>query len=145
MLLLLLAIAIALGLLASALTKDTEDVFMITVFFGFIPLLVLVIMLLSYPYKIDDKLKMYEEENKKIEEKVKDTVRVYMEYEKNTYNNLIKDADLTTLLVKYPELNSNELVKSEVNLYIENNKAIKELKVKKISRSTYNWWIYFGK
>lgn len=94
---------------------------------------------------IDNKIQMYTEENTNIETKVKETVRTYMDFEENTYTELIKDADLTTLMIKYPELNSNELVKTEINLYIENNNKIKELKEKKIDETVVRWWLYFGK
>lgn len=110
-----------------------------------LPALILLCLLSDYPYKVDEKIKMYEEENLVIEKKVKETVRAYMDYEKDTYEKIIKDADLTTLMVKYPELGSNELVKSEVALYVDNNKQIKKLKEKRITRSIYRWWIYFGK
>ena len=112
---------------------------------AFIGAFVMFTMLIFYPYTVDKKILMYEEENKKIEEKVKDTVRVYMNYEQETYNNLVKDADLTTLLVVYPDLNSNELVKSEINVYIENSKTIKEMKSTQLTKSILNWWLYFGK
>lgn len=101
-------------------------------------------MLLFFPYGVDKKLEMYKEENSNIELKVKETVRAYMDYEKETYSNLIENADLTTLLVKYPELNSNELVKAEIDTYKDNSKKIKELKEKQINRSIMAWWIYFG-
>ena len=67
-----------------------------------------------------------------------------MNFEEKTYAELVKDADLTTLLIKYPELNSNELVKTEVNLYVENNTKIKELKEKQIDLTIKKWWLYFG-
>ena len=79
---------------------------------------------------IEAKIEMYQEENTNIETKVKETVRDYMNYEENTYKELIENADLTTLIIKYPELNSNELIKEEINLYIENNNNIKDLKEK---------------
>lgn len=95
--------------------------------------------------KIDnEKIAMYTEENTKIEAKVKETVRVYMDYEEKTYKNLVKNADLTTLLVKYPELNSNSLVKEEIKIYKENSKSIKKLKENQISRKVCRWWLYFG-
>ena len=94
---------------------------------------------------INDKIEMYQSENAGIETKVKETVRAYMEFEEKTYTELVKDAELTTLLVKYPELNSNELVKTEILLYIENNSEIKELKEKQINLSIQKWWLYFGK
>lgn len=101
-------------------------------------------IIIDYPRNIDEKLNMYEEENQNIELKVKETVKVYMDYEQETYKNLVETADLTTLLVKYPELNSNELVKYEIEIYKSNNDKIKELKEKQIDRSSYNWYLYFG-
>lgn len=88
---------------------------------------------------------MYEEENLKIETKVKETVRVYMNYEEEVYKNLVETADLTTLLIKYPELNSNELIKTEIDTYKENSKQIKKLKEQQIDKSLMAWWLYFGK
>ena len=109
-----------------------------------VTLLTIIIFVLGYPHKISEKLTMYEEENTKIEEKVKSTVQGYMNYESETYNNLVKEAELETLLIKYPELNSNELVKSQIELYKENNKKIKELKELEITKSTWDWWLKFN-
>ena len=124
---------------------DDDFGFAITFIGCGVSFIVAFMMMLFYPYNIDKKIAMYEEENTKIEEKVKNTVRVYMNYEKDTYKELIEETDLTTLLVAYPDLNSNELVKSEVALYVENNRQIKEFKELQITRSTMRWWLYFGK
>ena len=94
---------------------------------------------------VDQKIEMYQEENMNIETKVKETVRAYMNYEESIYKQLVENADLTTLVIKYPELNSNELIKTEINLYIENNNKIKALKEEKINITIYKWWLYFGK
>ena len=102
------------------------------------------VILLIYPYNVEAKIEMYEQENIEIEQKVKETVRAYMEYEQETYNNLVKDADLMTVVIKYPELNSNELAKAEIEMYKENNTHIKILKEEKISKKTMSWWLYFG-
>ena len=112
---------------------------------GVVAVLAILGLLVSYPYNCDKKLAMYEEENIKIETKVKETVRAYMNYEEEVYKNLIETADLTTLLIKYPELNSNELIKMEIETYKENSKQIKDLKSKQIDRSLMAWWLYFGK
>lgn len=101
-------------------------------------------IIIAYPRNIDEKLNMYQEENQSIELKVKETIKSYMNYEQETYKNLVETADITTLLIKYPELNSNELVKHEIEIYKNNNDKIKELKEKQIDRSSYNWWLYFG-
>ena len=109
-----------------------------------VTILALIVIISTYPFKISDKLAMYEEENTRIEEKVKSTVQGYMNYESDTYKNLVENADLETLLIKYPELNSNELVKSEIELYKENNKKIKELREQEITKSVWDWWLKFN-
>ena len=114
-------------------------------FISFIIFTVLVVAICSYPYNIDKKIAMYQEENLLIEEKVKNTVMAYMDYEQETYDNLVKNADLQTLLITYPELNSNELVKAQIDTYVQNNNKLKELKEKQIDKSTMDWWLYFGK
>lgn len=105
----------------------------------------IIIIIIFYPYNIDKKLAMYEEENQKIETKIKDTVRAYMNYEQETYKKLVEEADLTTLLIAYPDLNSNELVKYEIEQYKTNSDKIKSFKEEQIHKSTLNWWLYFGK
>lgn len=148
MLILIMIIIFIIGVIIEVRTAKADEagfgLFMILIG-NVIPVFILLCLLSDYPFKVDEKIKMYEEENLIIEKKVKETVRAYMDYEKDTYEKIIKDADLTTLMVKYPELGSNELVKSEVALYVDNNKQIKKLKEKRITRSIYRWWIYFGK
>lgn len=114
-------------------------------FISFIIFTVLLVAICSYPYNIDKKIAMYQEENTLIEEKVKNTVMAYMDYEQETYDNLVKNADLETLLITYPELNSNELVKTQIDTYVQNNNKLKELKEKQIDKSTMAWLLYFGK
>ena len=114
-------------------------------FISFIIFTVLLVAICSYPHNIDKKIAMYQEENVLIEEKVKNTVMAYIDYEQETYDNLVKNADLQTLLITYPELNSNELVKAQIDTYVQNNNKLKELKEKQIDKSTMAWLLYFGK
>lgn len=149
MLFLLLFIFIILFIVAIILdNKNYDFIAELIDFFSICLIVVLIvsitIIIIDYPRNIDEKLNMYEEENQNIELKVKETVKVYMDYEQETYKNLVETADLTALLIKYPELNSNELVKHEIEIYKSNSDKIKELKEKQIDRSSYNWWLYFG-
>ena len=106
--------------------------------------IILILLLTTYPYAVDQKIAMYEEENIKIEEKVRNSVKGYMDFENDTLKNLIETSDLQTLLIKYPDLNSNELVKMEVETYKENSKKIKELKEQQVTRHYKAFWLYFG-
>lgn len=92
---------------------------------------------------IDSKIEMYQEENKNIETQMDILVEKYMDYESETFEEL-KGESSVTLVSLYPELKTDELVKSQVEVYTANNKTIKELKEEKINLSTWKWWLYFG-
>lgn len=93
---------------------------------------------------INDKIKLYDRQNKEIEEKIEITVKNYMEYEGNTYKDLKSDSYIQ-LINLYPDLKADQLVQQQITLYTENNKKIIELKEEKMNETVYKWWIYFGK
>lgn len=68
-----------------------------------------------------------------------------MKHEQDTFTELKTDTSYITLVTLYPELKSDELIKSEINLYEKNNKKIIALKEQKIDKTIYKWWLYFGK
>lgn len=92
---------------------------------------------------IDDEIALYEEENAKIEDQLAQTVEEYMGYESDTYEKF-KGDDLDTIINLYPELKSNELVAKQVDVYVENNHKIAELKHEKVKLKLLAWWLYFG-
>ena len=93
---------------------------------------------------IDDKISMYQEENTKIEMQISSLVDEYKEYESNTFANLTPESSVMLVAI-YPELKSNELVQSQMTIYVQNNEKIKELREQEISGSILRWWLYFGK
>jgi len=92
---------------------------------------------------IDDKIQMYTEENTNIETTITATVEKYLEHELNIFDSL-QGEDIQTLLVVYPEINSNELVKAQIEVFIDNNNKIKELKEQKLNIQVWKFWVYFG-
>lgn len=97
----------------------------------------------------DKKIAMYEEENSNIQNQVSEIVKNYQDYEKNTYSESLKNADLSNtdivvLAQLYPDLKANEMVNKQIEIYQENNKKIKELKEQKINNELCKWWLYFG-
>ena len=93
---------------------------------------------------IDKKIAMYEEENTKIEQQIADVVTQYQEYEAGIFTEVAPESAMT-LVALYPELKSDTLVQSQIEVYADNNKQIKELKYKAINASAIRWWLYFGK
>ena len=93
---------------------------------------------------LDLKLQMHEEENARIELAIKTEVQTYMQYEHDTYVQ-IGDEDVEILVIRYPELHSNELVQQQLEILKENNQIIRQLKIEKIDLIKVRWWLYFGK
>lgn len=91
---------------------------------------------------IDKKISMYQIENKNIEEQVTEVVNEYKDYEQETIKNV---GQMSSILVKVPELKSNELVSKQIQVYMDNNNKIKKLKEEKIDIKISEWWLYFGK
>jgi hypothetical protein len=92
---------------------------------------------------IDAKIQMYTEENTNIETTITATVEKYLEHELNIFDSL-QGEDIQTLLVMYPQINSNELVKAQIEVFIDNNNKIKELKEQKLNLEVWKFWVYFG-
>jgi uncharacterized membrane protein len=93
---------------------------------------------------IDERIEMYQEENAKIEAQIAEVVTQYQEYETGIFTEVSPDSAMT-LVALYPDLKSDTLVSSQIDIYVQNNEKIKELKVEQINGHLYRWWVYFGK
>lgn len=92
---------------------------------------------------IDARLEMYQEENAAIETSINELVDNYYVHEAEIYNSLTPE-NASFFAIAYPELNSNAFAQQQINLYIENNQKIKELKLEKIELTNVRWRLYFG-
>lgn len=92
---------------------------------------------------IDERIEMYQEENAAIESEIDILVKEYMEYESEVFKDTTTESSIT-LVSLYPELKADELVSSQLNVYLANNQMIKELKEERINGSVTRWWLYFG-
>ena len=63
--------------------------------------------------------------------------------ETTTFEKLTPES-IITLATVYPELKSNTLVQAKLDVYISNNKAIRELRDADIMADINRWWLYFG-
>jgi len=117
---------------------------MATFFFGLIALF-LGGSLTEIHRTIPKQIEMYEEENARIEEQLNFVVSQYMEYESGVVNKIADKESPVTLISLYPDLKSDKLVQSQIDVYIANNDKIKELKTALTKESEYKFWLYFGK
>ena len=93
---------------------------------------------------LDDKIAMYEQENAAIEQSVDVFVKDYYRHESDTYSSLTPE-NAVLFASAYPELQSNELATKQLEIYVENNNNIKELKKDQINLSKNRFWLYFGR
>ena len=146
MFILLFVIAVALIVLA-VLNEYLADGFEILgCLIGFIALIGIFVNIgfLVYGRTLDDKIAMYEQENAAIEQSVDVLVKDYYKHESDTYSSL-KPENAVLFASAYPELQSNELATKQLEIYVENNNNIKELKKDQINLSKNRFWLYFGR
>ena len=93
---------------------------------------------------VDARIDMYQEENARIEEQISVAIKQYQEYETDIFTELEPES-VVTLVSLYPELKADTLVQKQIEVYLNNNAAIKELKSEKIQGSVLRWWVYFGR
>lgn len=86
---------------------------------------------------------MYEQENTAIEQSIDVLVKDYYKHESDTYSSL-KPENAVLFASAYPELQSNNLAMKQLEIYVENNDKIKELKEDQINLSRNRFWLYFG-
>ena len=98
---------------------------------------------LVYGRTLDDKIAMYEQENTAIEQSIDVLVKDYYKHESDTYSSL-KPENAVLFASAYPELQSNNLAMKQLEIYVENNDKIKELKEDQINLSRNRFWLYFG-
>ena len=152
MILVILGVCILLfvaGLICSSYNCDADIAFGMSVIGGFCGCIALVATILlaisvSFSGTIDEKINMYTEQNTKIETQIEAAVEKYMDYESETFTAVSPESAIT-MVALYPELKSDALISSQIDVYVKNNAKIVELQETKINASVARWWLYFGK
>ena len=128
---------------------NLEFTSMLIIAFSIIFLLVCVLVLIfccsevASISTIDEKISMYEQENAEIEEHLNATLSTYLS-QKNESIIALTPENVANVIVLYPELNSIELIASQLKTYTANYNEIISLKEKKIGLANTKWWINFG-
>ena len=92
---------------------------------------------------MNDTIQMYTDENNKIETQMDTIVKNYMQYENKTVTTIAPKSGIQ-LISLYPQLKSDKLVSNEMQIYLDNNNKIKELKQQQIDKRICKWWLYFS-
>lgn len=145
----ILIILIAIGLTINKFVDTTVGSFLSFVFSVFLVICIIVGIRMMDDIAegkvIDEKIAVYEQENEKIETAIDVLVKEYMTQEEKIMIKTANKESLITLVQLYPDLKSNDLVKKQMDIYVNNNKKIKKLKTEKLNISKTKWWLYLGK
>jgi hypothetical protein len=139
------------GLGVVLICKDHEEVgltlcatFGVMEFIFFIVLLVTLGCYNSTKSTADNKIRVYEEQNKIIMAQIEPLIEKYLNYEKETFSNLKVDSNTLVAMSMYPELKGDEFVQSQIKIAMNNQNRITELKLNKANLNAYKMWIFMG-
>ena len=115
----------------------------LTIMCGFAFFIIGMIAGMRYQPRIEEKIAIYEQENKQIEEQMATLVEDYMEFELGIIKEC-KPEDAASLVTLYPNLSSSTLVSKQMETYTQNMHEIKTLKSQELTQEIVRWWLYFG-
>ncbi|AXF52104.1 MAG: LemA family protein [Podoviridae sp. ctcf755] len=129
--------------------KDNDEKFIggIVIFgfilFGIIGATAFCIDIVIHEKIYQQQIEILEEENTTINKEIKLIVKEYMNWESDVYDQF-KNESAITLIQLYPELKSNELVQTQIDIFLSNREEIKCLKKNILESKAAKWWLYFG-
>lgn len=101
------------------------------------------IFIVASGFSIEEKIQIYEEQNAQIEQSIDAAVKAYCEHEQITYTQM-SDGAIALVAAAYPELASNELVKTQMEVWTSNSYELKELKSDLVDFHRAQYFLYFG-
>lgn len=92
----------------------------------------------------DRKIAVLEERNELVIRQIEPIVNRYLLYESETLENLKISSETIIAFSAYPELKSNEFLKSQIDIIVSNQDEITNLKLSKAELNVYKLWIFMG-
>ena len=92
------------------------------------------------------KLEVLNEQNEIVLKQIEPLVQQAMNYESNTYKEFkLTPENIVAFGNMYPQLQANSFIQSQINIIVENQKEIKDLKLKIASLNAYRLWLFTKK
>lgn len=112
----------------------------------FFPTLIALIVVLSFyndaKTTSKERLEVLTQYNTEIIHDLEPMVNRYLDYEKSTYSDLKLNANTLLALSVYPEIKSNQFIMKQIDVYLKNQEAIKEIKLSIANLKSYKFWIF---
>ena len=92
------------------------------------------------------KLEVLNEQNEIVLAQIEPLVQQAMNYESSTYKEFkLTPENIIAFGNMYPQLQANSFIQSQINIIVENQKEIKDLKLKIASLNAYRLWLFTKK
>lgn len=131
------------------LIVEIEDLITPAFFFMLIAMGILIGVGISYnnvKSTATSKLEVLNEQNEIVFTQIEPLVQQALNYESNTYKELkLTPENIVAFGSMYPQLQANSFIQSQINIIIENQKEIKDLKLKIASLNAYRLWLFTKK
>ena len=128
---------------------NDSDVVMPASFFVFVITGVLIGVGVSYnniKSTANAKLEVLNSQNEIVLAQIEPLVQQAMDYESNTYKEFkMTPENIIAFSNMYPQLQANTFIQSQIDIIVENQKEIKDLKLKIASLNAYRLWLFTKK
>ena len=104
-------------------------------------------MLFNYfevKYTNDKQIAVIQEENEIVKKQIEPIIERYLNYEKETFEKIKIDGDNIVAYGMFPELKGNEIVQRQIQVIIDNQEKITQLKLEKANLDKYKIWLFMG-
>lgn len=130
--------------------KDTREVLCgLGIVFSiiiFIAILIAGIKYNSIKSTANAQLEVLNEQNEIVLKQIEPLVQQALNYENNTYKELkLTPENIIAFGSMYPQLQANSFIQSQINIIVENQEEIKDLKLRIASLNAYRLWLFTKK
>lgn len=119
----------------------------IVIVIGIISFLSGFVMLFNYfeiKHTNDKQIAVIQEENEIVKKQIEPIIERYLNHEKETFEKIKIDGDNVVAYGMFPELKGNEIVQRSIQVIIDNQEKITQLKLEKANLDKYKIWLFIG-
>ena len=150
MLYILLFIFICCIIISSKCSYDLEDILVGIGLVGFIGTIIALLIVVSNYNSIKStanaQMEVLNSQNEIVLAQIEPLVQQAMDYESNTYKEFkMTPENVIAFSNMYPQLQANAFIQSQIDIIVENQKEINDLKLKIASLNAYRLWLFTKK
>lgn len=123
-----------------------QPTFIIGTFIGIPSFITIICCWGVYSYRtetINSQLEVLESQNAIILSQIEPVIQKALDFESNTYKELkVNPENIITLSQIYPDLKDNSFIQTQLNVIINNQRQITQLKLNKATLNAFHFWIW---